>query len=71
VNVEAGLGRKTVAQVCEELGIELDEGLRRLEAAGLPAKAGDTMRGLANTYGRTPHDVLPALRGAPTTAQAH
>lgn len=71
VNVESGLGRKTVAQVCEELGIALHEGLRRLEAAGLPASADDTMKGLAGKFGRTPHDVLPVLRGPATSAQAH
>lgn len=69
VNVEAGLGRKTVAQVCEELGIALHEGLRRLDAAGLPAKADDTMKGLAGAHGRTPHDVLPVLRGPAAQAR--
>ena len=71
VNVEAGLGRKTVAQVCAELGLSLPEGLRRLEAAGLPAKPDDTMKGLAGAHGRTPHDVLPVLRGTTTSAQAY
>lgn len=63
VNVEAGLGRKTVEQVCRELGIDLEEGLARLAAAGFQASPGDTMRTLAATQGRTPHDILPTLRG--------
>lgn len=68
VNVEAGLGRKSVQQVCEELGLDPAEGLRRLQAAGLEAKAEDTMKELASNHGRTPHDVLPVLRG-PADAQ--
>lgn len=68
VNVEAGLGRKSVRQVCEELGLDPAEGLRRLQAAGLEAKAEDTMKEVASNHGRTPHDVLPVLRG-PADAQ--
>ena len=64
VNVEAGLGRKTVEQVCGELGLDLQEGLHRLENAGLQAKAGDTMKEVAAAHGRTPHDILPVIRGS-------
>lgn len=69
VNVEAGLGRKSVQQVCEELGLDVNEGLRRLQAAGLEARADDTMKAIAGNHGRTPHDVLPVLRGAAAQAQ--
>jgi len=62
VNVEAGLGRKNVEQVCAELGIGLDDGLARLERAGLRASADDTMKDIANVHGRTPHDILPILK---------
>lgn len=60
--VEQGLGRKSVAQVCQQLGLGQAEGLRRLEAAGIHASPGATMKELANEYGRTPHDLLPILR---------
>jgi hypothetical protein len=64
VNVETGLGRKTVEQVCRELGLDVRQGLARLEQAGLQAQAGSTMKEVATAHGRTPHDVLPVIRGS-------
>ena len=61
--VEQGLGRKSIAQVCQQLGLDESEGLRRLAAAGFPTTADVTMKELANAHGRTPHDLLPILRG--------
>jgi hypothetical protein len=61
--VEQGLGRKSVAQVCEQLGLDVGEGLRRLAAAGFTTTAEVTMKELANQHGRTPHDLLPIIKG--------
>jgi hypothetical protein len=61
--VEQGLGRKTVSQVCQQLELDVAEGLQRLEAAGLVTTADVTMKELATRHGRTPHDLLPIIRG--------
>jgi hypothetical protein len=61
--VEQGLGRKSIAQVCQQLGLDESEGLGRLAAAGFPTTADVTMKELANANGRTPHDLLPIIRG--------
>jgi hypothetical protein len=63
IAVEQGLGRKSVRLVCEQLGLDTEEGLRRLEAGGVRATAEMTMKDVASAHGRTPHDILPLIRG--------
>jgi hypothetical protein len=59
-----GYGSKTVGEVCEQLDIPLEEGLARLRARGIEASAGSSMKDLAETHGRRPHDLVQALAGA-------
>lgn len=58
-----GWGRKTVEDVCSELGISVSEGLKNLEAAGFDAKPGDNIRDLATQQRMTPMEVATIIRG--------
>ena len=56
----AGMGRKTLAEYCEQHGIPVQDALDRLSAAGITADAGQTMRAIADAAGMTPADVADA-----------
>ncbi len=56
-----GLGRMTVEAVCAQEGIALDAALARLKAEGIEAKAGDTLKAIAQKAGVTPRDVMRML----------
>lgn len=58
-----GYGRKTVGEMCTELGVPLETGLGRLRAAGIDASATSNLRDLARTAGKTPVDVVGIVRG--------
>ena len=59
-----GWGRRTVQQICEQLGIGVDQGLERLRAAGFAgATATSNLRELAQSQGRTPIEVATVIRG--------
>jgi hypothetical protein len=60
-----GYGRKSVASLCEEAGITIDEGLARLGAAGLSAEPGTTIRTVAQAAGMSPADVVAIIQGQP------
>ncbi len=57
-----GMGRKTLAEYCEQHGIPVPDALDRLSAAGITADAGQTMRAIADAVGMTPADVADAGR---------
>lgn len=58
-----GYGRRTVSDVCAELGITVDEGLARLREAGVEASPVTALRDLVDPQGRSPHELLEVLRG--------
>lgn len=60
-----GYGRKSVASLCEEAGITVDEGLARLGAAGLSAEPATTIRMVAQGSGMSPADVVAIIQGQP------
>ena len=53
-----GLGRKNVAEICLEIGVDLEIGLGRLSKAGISAIGDDKLRPLAEKYDRNPMDLL-------------
>jgi hypothetical protein len=61
-----GYGRKSVAALCEETGISVDEGIARLGTAGLSAEPGTTIRTIAQGAGMPPADVVAIIQGQPT-----
>ncbi|MFA6243610.1 MAG: DUF4405 domain-containing protein [Candidatus Hydrogenedentales bacterium] len=58
----AGLGRKTVRQMCEDEGLALDSVLQKLSAAGIKAGADENVRTVAEQAGKNPHDLLTMLK---------
>lgn len=58
-----GLGRRRLADICEEYGLSQAEALRRLEAAGLKARPAWTLTEVAKANGMLPIAVYEALRG--------
>lgn len=59
-----GSGRRTVGEVCRQLGLPVEEGLGRLRRAGIEARVEDTLRALAERAGKSPHDLVQLLGGA-------
>ena len=58
-----GAGRKTLAQFCADEGIELQVAQARLQAKGINASAGQTMREIAVNKGYTrPAEILDLIR---------
>lgn len=58
-----GMGRLTVSQLCREHGVDLQQALQRLDAAGVSAQEGDTIRALADAAGLRPTAVTDIIRG--------
>jgi len=59
-----GIGRKTVRQVCEQLGLPVETGLDRLRRGGMADASPDsTMRELGQQHGRAPFDVARVIEG--------
>jgi hypothetical protein len=58
-----GYGRKTVAIVCTDIGITVEEGVRRLRANGIAAETSSSVRILAQENGMTPLDIVDVLKG--------
>lgn len=63
VHTAPGFGQKTLAQYCTEQGVNLDEALQRLRAAGIRARAHQTLRQIAdeNGYSR-PSEIVRLLQ---------
>ena len=56
-----GIGRKTLAEVCAEIGMDPGAARRRLSAAGLEVAAGERLRVAAERHGVTPLDLLKVV----------
>jgi len=56
-----GLGRKSFAEICLEIGINLETGMDRLSKAGITASGEDNARDIANRYDRSPIDLLTIM----------
>lgn len=59
-----GLGRKTLAVLCDTVGVTPQTGLQRLAAAGIAAKADDTAKSVADAHDMTPIQLLQIMLGA-------
>lgn len=59
----SGLGRRTLAEVCEDAGVELQPALARLAAAGIDAAPGDRVRAVATTREMLPMDLVALMLG--------
>lgn len=53
-----GIGRKTIYEVCQLLGVDLAIGIKRLQKAGISVKGTDKARAVAEKYERSPIDLL-------------
>lgn len=56
-----GLGRKTLAEICQQTGIDLQAGLNNLSQAGIIAAGEDKAREIADKYDRSPIDLLTIM----------
>jgi hypothetical protein len=65
-----GLGRKTLDMVFSEYGIPIDQGLSRLKSQGIEAKAADTVRDLADRWGKRPSEIIGMATGMAAYGQA-
>lgn len=59
----SGMGRKTIKMICEELGISLEVGLKRLKEKGIDAKPDDRLKEIATDGSMTPMDLLGIIKG--------
>ncbi len=53
-----GVGKKTLAEMCEKTGFSIDKAKKRIAKAGVEATGGETLKELANALKVTPIDVL-------------
>lgn len=59
----AGVGRRTVAELCADLGVSVDRGVAVLRAAGFDLAAPDvTLKAVAEPAGRRPMELYELLR---------
>ncbi|MCP4378607.1 MAG: hypothetical protein GY794_20830, partial [bacterium] len=56
-----GLGRKSIAELCEMAGVNLQTCLTRLNGDGINATATDGVRDLATAHDRNPVDMLKII----------
>ena len=56
-----GLGRKSLAEICQTVGIGLDQGLSKLAAAGIQATGEESARELAERHALSPIDLLKIM----------
>jgi len=57
-----GWGRRTVADIAREAGLEVKAALEKLKAAGIEAKGDSTLRDLSGKSGRTPTEIATIIR---------
>ncbi|MCP3671800.1 MAG: DUF4405 domain-containing protein [Gammaproteobacteria bacterium] len=57
----SGLGRKSIAELCEVAGVNLETCLSRLNNAGIKATATDGVRDLSTAHDRNPVDLLKII----------
>lgn len=58
----SGLGRKTVAEICQAYGIDPSEALKKLEAKGIDAHSNDKVKDVASKYGKSPLDLYEIMK---------
>jgi hypothetical protein len=58
-----GMGRKTLAEVCSEKGLSLDDVLARLKQQGFQAKPSDRIKDIAGQTGETPMEIFAIMEG--------
>ena len=56
-----GLGKRTIAGLCSELGLSVDDGIASLAKQGIEATPGQPIRSVAAAHGMRPAAVLAAL----------
>jgi len=56
-----GFGRKTLKDVCSEIGIPLNVGISRLKEEGIDATENETVRDIASKYQLSPADLWDML----------
>lgn len=60
-----GLGRRVLAELCAEHGVDVARAVAILAEAGVEGAAADrTLKEMADAAGRSPHDLYELLRGA-------
>lgn len=57
----AGLGRKTLAEYCQECGVSVDDVLEKLEDAGVDAEANHRIKAIADSAGITPGELAALI----------
>jgi hypothetical protein len=55
--------------VFSDYGISMDEGLSRLKSQGIEAKANDTVRNLADRWGKRPSEIIQMATGKAVSGQ--
>lgn len=60
----AGMGRRTLADLCHEFGLHIPTVLRGLEMEKISARAEMTLRQIADDNNRSPADIYQAIRQA-------
>lgn len=56
-----GFGQQTLARLCEQMNLTPEEGIARLNAAGIEAAADDTIRGIAENNQIRPSEIRQLL----------
>ncbi|MDJ0806063.1 MAG: DUF4405 domain-containing protein [Gammaproteobacteria bacterium] len=56
-----GLGRKTLLQVCDQVGLNINLGLQRLAQQGIDATADETLKEVAERHARSPLELLKLM----------
>jgi len=67
----AGLGRKSLAALSEEFGVDLNAVLEILEAEGITASGSSTFKGLADDTGRRPRELYDIVRTGMADEHGH
>lgn len=57
-----GLGRLTLAEACDSIGITQNHALKRLAGKGIIALPGDKMRRISDKYDKTPRDLYEIIK---------
>jgi hypothetical protein len=57
-----GMGRKTIAQIAQELGKDVNETIEILEENGIKAKPEDKLKDIADAVGKTPMELLEMIK---------
>jgi hypothetical protein len=57
-----GTGKLTISTLCKSYGLDQDEVLAKLKAAGMEAASESTLKDLSATYGGSPKDIYLLIR---------